>query len=121
MKELNNKRFVFTLCIPFLTCVFIYLAEIMSPVYGLTDSEKESTIKLILIAFITLKVLLISYDMTNLRKHDAYCPHWIWAVLYPIYLFMRQHKNKLGLGYFAFYWILTLIVPKILDYILRII
>lgn len=121
MNELNNKRFVFTLCIPFLACLTIYFAEIMLKIYAPNSLEKDGIVKLILIIFITLKILLISYDMTNLKEHDAYCPHWIWAILFPIYLFMRQHKNKLGLGYFAFYWILTFIMPKVLDYVLIVI
>lgn len=121
MKELNSKRFIFLLSIPFLACVTIYFTNNILDYYKVSEIGKDCLIKLILIIFITIKIILITYDITNLKELNLYCPYWVLAIIFPIYLFLRQYRNNLGLGYFAYYWILNFITPKFLSYLINII
>lgn len=66
-----------------------------------------------IIVLIVFSVMLFINDRKILKDIGAYCPPWGWYFIFPVYVYLRQKKNNLGLKYFWIYMISTFIVTKL--------
>lgn len=72
---------------------------------------------IIVLSLISPIVALIFFivDRGFLKNQGAFCPHWGWIFLPPVYVFKRLKHNNLSLGWFWIYVVLNVLLPVIVN------
>ena len=115
-KYLNDSNFKLLVFLPLIyvilnfTLAFVYF----SMNYGdINRNTVESIDSLSLVAAVIFSIVMFRRDLSFFRENNAYCPSWGWYFIFPVYVYLRQKKNNLGLKYFWIYMISTFIVTKL--------
>jgi hypothetical protein len=109
-KNLNDLNFKILVFMPLLVVAIEILIIIFIVKNNIQIERPESIVMLIRII---LYLILFQNDRSLLRQKGAKIPAAGWFFIMPIYVFLRQKRNKLSLGYFGLY-ILNIIIGLII-------
>ncbi|MEQ0075154.1 hypothetical protein ABLV31_17845 [Klebsiella sp. CN_Kp118] len=115
-REYNNTYFIFLVFLSLFGVVFNtawVLIKLASNDWYIDITEANFIDAASIIVLIVFSVMLFINDRKILKDIGAYCPSWGWYFIIPVYVYLRQKKNNLGLKYFWIYMISTFIVTKL--------
>lgn len=115
-REYNNTYFIFLVFLSLFGVVFNtawVLIKLASNDWYIDITEANFIDAASIIVLIVFSVILFINDRKILKDIEAYCPSWGWYFIFPVYVYLRQKKNNLGLKYFWIYMISTFIVTKL--------
>lgn len=106
-KFLNNLNFRLIIYLPLISLFIFYVAIFSLGVK--TNIELQIVIPLHQFITKTVGLILCIIDINFLKKQKAQTPEWGWIFIIPIYVFLRQRRNKLAIYYLIIYLILTIV------------
>ena len=99
-KSLNDLNFKILIFMPLL----ITAIDIIVAVFIIKNNiEIEAPESIIMLIRIILYVIIFKRDLSLLKQKIAFVPPWGWFFIMPVYIFLRQKRNSLSLGYFGLY------------------
>ncbi|WP_407476349.1 hypothetical protein [Acinetobacter baumannii] len=99
-KSLNDLNFKILIFMPLL----ITAIDIIVSVFIIKNNiEIEAPESIIMLIRIILYVIIFKRDLSLLKEKIAFVPPWGWFFIMPVYIFLRQKRNNLSLGYFGLY------------------
>lgn len=113
LNDINFKVLVYFPLIYILT--FLVLAT-----WARAERQEIPDLYILSIAVILflIQVVMFIKDRNYLKKNNAYCPAWLWIIIFPVYVYKRQDHNFLSKSYF-FASLVFFIIEKLFNAYLK--